>query len=94
VPLAEALSLVILYAETGDDKFERAAIRWLDRLLEERRIALSEVRRACEWLEQLTGPDANLAASSLDELVHGDGRLLPSPSGTTGAAGQVRGMRP
>jgi hypothetical protein len=59
VPLADALALVILYAETGDERFERAAIRGLDRLLEERRIALSEIRRACEWLEQLSGPDAN-----------------------------------
>jgi hypothetical protein len=81
VPLGDALSLVILYAETGDEKFERAAIRWLDRLLEERLVALSEVRRACEWLEQLAGPDANLAAGSLNGLVHGPGRSLSSPLG-------------
>ena len=66
--LGDALALVALYAEADDEKFERAAIRWLTRLLEERRIALSEARRACEWLEQLAGADANLAVVSLDAL--------------------------
>ena len=68
VSLGDALALVILYAETEDRRFDRAAVRWLDRLLQERLVALSEARRACEWLEQLTGPDASLAAGSLDGL--------------------------
>ena len=83
VSLGDALALVILYAEADDPKFERAAVRWLDRLLEERVVALSEARRACEWLEQLAGPEANLAAGSLDGLVHGPGRSLSSPRGRT-----------
>ena len=45
--LGDALQLVVLYAEAGDGKFERAAVRWLGRLLEERPLVLSEVRRAC-----------------------------------------------
>ena len=83
VSLGDALALVILYAEVEDLKFERAAVRWLDRLLEERLVALSEARRACEWLEQLAGPDAGLAAGSLDGLIHGPGRSLSSPRGRT-----------
>ena len=81
VSLGDALALVFLYAEMEDPKFGRAAIRWLDRLLEERLIELSEARRACEWLEQLAGPDASLAAGSLDSLVHGPGRSLSSSLG-------------
>ena len=94
VSLGDALSLLTLYAETEDPKFERAAVRWLDRLLEERLVALSEARRACEWLEQLAGPDANLAAGSLDGLVHGPGRSLSSPRGRTSSrADPVLGVR-
>ena len=69
--LGDALQLVVLYAEVGDGKFERAAVRWLGRLLEERPLVLSEVRRACEWLEQLAGEEAGLAAGSLGGLLHG-----------------------
>lgn len=36
--LNEALGLVALYASEGDDKAERAALRWLRRLLEERTV--------------------------------------------------------
>ena len=34
--LEDALALVVLYAEANDDKFEKAAVRWLGRLLLER----------------------------------------------------------
>ena len=78
VSLGEALSLVTLYAETDDRKFERAAVRWSTGSLKN---AWPRCRRACEWLEQLAGPDANLAAGSLDGLVHGPGRSLSSPLG-------------
>jgi hypothetical protein len=35
LPLEEALQLVRLYAERGSPKFERAAMRWLERYLTE-----------------------------------------------------------
>ena len=31
--LEDALRLVVLYAEAEDDKFDKAAVRWLGRLL-------------------------------------------------------------
>ena len=49
--LEDALELVVLYAETGDAKFERAASRWLGRLIVER--------------ENLTLGEAQLAAAAL-----------------------------
>ncbi len=68
--LNEALGLVALYASEGDGKAERAALRWLRRLLDERTLALSEVRAAADWLEQLAGPEADLALGSLSSLIH------------------------
>ena len=68
--LNEALGLVALYASEGDDKAERAALRWLRRLLDERTMTLSETRRAVEWLELLAGDDADLAVGSLSSLIH------------------------
>ena len=35
LPLEDALQLVHLYAERGSPKFERAALRWLERCLDE-----------------------------------------------------------
>jgi hypothetical protein len=35
LPLEDALQLVHLYAERGSPKFERAAMRWLERCLNE-----------------------------------------------------------
>ncbi len=36
LPLEDALQLVHLYAERGSPKYERAALRWLERYLPER----------------------------------------------------------
>jgi hypothetical protein len=68
--LKDALRLVTLYGSAGHRKFDRAAQRWLVRLLEEQSITLDETRVACEWLALLTGPDADLAAGSLAALVY------------------------
>ncbi len=46
LPLEDALALVALYARLGDDKFERAAVRWLVRLTEERRLSLAQMQLA------------------------------------------------
>ena len=68
--LKDALRLVQLYAKKEHRKFERAALRWLARLIEEQSLTLDEARVACEWLRMLTGPDADLAAGSLAALVY------------------------
>jgi hypothetical protein len=54
VTLEDALELVILYARDGDAKFERAACRWLGRLIVER--------------ESLTLQEAQVAAVALGAL--------------------------
>lgn len=52
--LPDALGLVTLYAEYEPAKFERAALRWLERLLVERDdLTLGEVQLACAALAQL-----------------------------------------
>ena len=43
VPLTEARSLVELYAENGDPKFERAALRYLRRYIDEASPSLADV---------------------------------------------------
>jgi hypothetical protein len=69
--LSDALALVSLYGRKDDRKFDRAAVRWLRRLLEEQPMMLSEARRAGDWLEQLRGDQADLAAGSLSSLIEG-----------------------
>jgi hypothetical protein len=57
--LADALELVVLYAETNDAKFDRAACRWLSRLTIERDgLTLAEAQLAASALLALpTNPD-------------------------------------
>lgn len=43
VPLSDARALVELYAEAGDPKFERAALRYLRRYLDEADPSLGDV---------------------------------------------------
>ena len=45
MPLAHARALVELYAEHGDPKYERAALRYLARYLTEGNPPLADVRR-------------------------------------------------
>jgi len=68
--LIQALALFRLYADTQDAKYERAAIKWLRRLLDRNDLTLSEVRRAAERLEQLAEPYGDVALTSLAGLVH------------------------
>lgn len=53
--LADAVALIALYAERGTpEKFERSAVRWLQRLLLEReRLGLREVQLAAVVLAEL-----------------------------------------
>ena len=54
--LEDALQLVVLYAEAEDDKFDKAAVRWLGRLLLERPMTLAVVAHSVELVSQLRGP--------------------------------------
>ena len=51
--LAEALEILVLLAETDDARFDRAAARWVGRLLVENRIGLRDARFALAMVERL-----------------------------------------
>jgi hypothetical protein len=53
VGLNDALEILALLAESGDPRFERAAVRWLGRLLLETRATLRDVRFAVVLVERL-----------------------------------------
>ena len=62
--LEDALELVVLYAEAGDEKFERAACRWLSRLTNEREnLTLGEAQLAAAALAGLKDAPATAAAT-------------------------------
>ena len=52
VPLAEARALVELYAEKGDRKFERAALKYLGRYLGEANPSLADVAQVAAVLAE------------------------------------------
>ncbi len=66
--LEDALALVVLYAEAEDDKFERAAVRWLGRLLLERPMDIAVAAQSVELVAKLRGPGAGWAAGALGTL--------------------------
>lgn len=58
--LRDAIRLVALYAECEPAKFERTALRWLERLLAERdNLTLGEVQLAAAALSQLPAPSGD-----------------------------------
>jgi hypothetical protein len=63
--LIDALSLVACYARTGSPKFEKAAVRWLVRMAEERDPSLRDVRLAADCLEALQTRHHDLAEKML-----------------------------
>ena len=56
LPLEDALQLVHLYAERGSPKFERAAMRWLERYLTE---GEPRLQRFAEVATNLANRDKN-----------------------------------
>ncbi len=52
VPLAEARALVELYAEKGDRKYERAALKYLGRYLAEADPSLADVAQVAALLAE------------------------------------------
>lgn len=68
VSLEDALALVVLYAEQGEPRFERAAVRWLGRLLLQRPMPISVAAHSVELVATLRGPGAEWAATALETL--------------------------
>jgi hypothetical protein len=54
--LEDALQLVHLYAERGSPKFERAALRWLERYLAESSPSLHQFARVTAELQHRRPP--------------------------------------
>jgi hypothetical protein len=63
--LIDALALLACYARAGSPKFEKAAVRWLVRISEERDASLRDVRLAAECLEALRTKHHDLAEKML-----------------------------
>ena len=63
--LIDALTLVACYARTGSPKFEKAAVRWLVRISEERDPSLRDIRLAANCLEALRTKRHDLAEKML-----------------------------
>jgi hypothetical protein len=53
--LADALDLTLLMREVETWRYERAAVRWLERFIEERRPSLSEIALAGAALSEMGG---------------------------------------
>jgi hypothetical protein len=53
--LADALDLTLLIRETNTWRYERAAVRWLERFMEERRPTLAELALASAALAEVRG---------------------------------------
>jgi hypothetical protein len=67
--LEEALRLVFLYAEKDPVRYERAALRWLDRYLTEgKAVTLLSAQLAISALSELRASDGQQAAKLLTEL--------------------------
>jgi hypothetical protein len=67
--LEYALDLLVLMGEQGDKRYERAAVRWLSRLLVERELELGEADLAVAGLAALTGRSNREAIALLEELI-------------------------
>src|SRR4051794_25865607 len=66
VPLAAALALCLLMEHHDDDRYKRAAARWVGRFaLECRRAELHDIRRALDAFDAMPDPAAR---QSLEEL--------------------------
>src|SRR3954470_10672977 len=68
VSLEQALQLTILYAEQGEERFDRAAVRWLGRLFLEKPMPISLAAQCVELVSQLRGPEAERVGRALGAL--------------------------
>lgn len=68
--LADALSLCELLANDDPARYERAALRWLGRFIDERLPPLSEVALAASALAELRHGHRNVGVETLKQLLH------------------------
>jgi hypothetical protein len=52
IDLDDALAILVLMAREGDPRFDRAASRWVGRLLAERSLSLADARYALALVER------------------------------------------
>jgi hypothetical protein len=67
--LADALVLCELLATTDPARYERAALRWLQRFVDERLPPLSEVALAASALAELRYGQRNVGIEALKRLI-------------------------
>ena len=67
--LADALSLCELLANTDPARYERAALRWLQRFIDERLPPLTEVALAASALAELRHGHRNIGLQTLKQLL-------------------------
>jgi hypothetical protein len=84
--LADALLLCELLANADPRRYERAALRWLERFIEERLPPLTEVALAAAALAELRHGERNTGVEALKRLLH--------PSVVTGRAERKASSRP
>jgi hypothetical protein len=68
--LADALLLCELLANTDPPRYERAALRWLQRFIDERLPPLTEVSLAASALAELRHGKRNVGVETLKRLLH------------------------
>jgi len=69
VSLGNALALTLLTAEVGDDRWPRAAARWLGRfIIESPAITIGEAGLAAAAIQELAGGGRGVAAETLRQL--------------------------
>jgi hypothetical protein len=73
VPLADALSLLVLALDQQPWRFETAAPRWHARLCAEARLTLAEAQLAVSALDTLAGPGAVAGGQALVALCEAHG---------------------
>jgi hypothetical protein len=73
VPLADALSLLLLALDQQPWRFEKAAPRWHGRLCAEARLTLPESQLALAALQALAGPGAGGGGQALVAVCGGHG---------------------
>jgi hypothetical protein len=69
VSLADALLLCELLANTDPARYERAALRWLQRFIDERLPPLSEVALAASALAELRHGTRNTGVAALKAII-------------------------
>ena len=67
--LEDALALCVLYRQCAPGRYERAAVRWLERLIAEKRPSLEEVGLAVGALAELRNGNGAASMFTLKRLV-------------------------